>query len=175
MAHLWMQAVGGWEAQKLDGAQFDLAALSGSQSGEAKPSTTTPKAARLIQTNAGGSRKWALAVSPDFDIRVNGRTVLAGLCVLVDRDEIRIGRRVQYFFSTESLALVEEFPSLERPVFCGRCRQKIDVGLSAVRCPGCGVWYNQSAELPCWTYADKCTFCGHPTALDAGFSWIPEE
>ncbi len=173
MAHLWVHEASGWEAKKLELAHYDLGAISAPQAGDAKPGSSSARAARLIRTDAGGSRIWALAVSHESGIRVNGRPVPAGLCVLSDRDAIHSGG-VQYYFSTESLAMVEEFPSLERPVFCGRCRQKIDAGSPAVRCPNCAVWYNQSTELPCWTYADKCTFCGHPTALDAGFTWTPE-
>lgn len=174
MAHFWTQAANGWEAKKLDLGQYDLAAIRGPQAGDATSGTASAKVARLIRVDTGGTRVWALASSRDTDIRVNGRAVLAGLCVLADRDEIRMGG-TQYYFSTETLAAVEEFPSLERPVFCGRCRQPIKAGSPAVRCPGCGVLYNQSAELPCWTYSEKCTFCGHPTALDAGFTWTPED
>jgi hypothetical protein len=173
MAHLWMRVASGWEAQKLDVAQFDLALISASQVGDAKPGKSSSKRAQLIRTEAGGSRVWALVVAPDPHIRVNGRAPVAGVCVLADRDEIRMGG-VQYFFSTESLATVQELPPSERPVFCGRCRQKIEVGSPAVRCPLCGVWYCQSPELPCWTYAPACAFCPQPTALDSGFSWTPE-
>ncbi len=172
MAHLWKKGTSGWAAEKLDVAQFDLAATPAPQAGDAQPGTTSEKVARLIRADADGSRVWALVASRNSDVRVNGRTVLGGLCLLADRDEIRTDGGVQYSFSTETVA---EFPSSDRPVFCGRCRQQIDVGSPAVCCPGCGVWYNQSTDLPCFTYANKCTFCGHPTALDAGFSWIPEE
>lgn len=130
--------------------------------------------ARLVGTDVDGSRQWALIASTNADVRVNSGVVDGGLCVLADRDEIRIGDTAMYF-STESLATVEPFPGAERPVYCGRCRQLIDIGAPAVRCPGCGVWYNQSAELPCWTYSEKCVFCPTLTALDAEFAWSPEE
>jgi len=175
LAHVWIQSTDGWSAEKLDGAQRDLAAMRDPQAGDAQPDRTSDKVARLISAQAGGSRVWALVASWNSDIRVNGRAVLAGLCVLADRDEIRTGGGVQYFFSTETLATVVAFPGADRPLFCGRCRQQIDVGSPAVCCPGCGVWYNQSSDLPCWTYADQCTFCGHPSALDSGFAWSPQE
>jgi hypothetical protein len=127
-----------------------------------------------VQAEAAGSKVWALIASANSDTRVNSRSLPAGLCVLADRDEIRVGGDVQYF-STETLAAAVEFPGADRPVFCGRCRQQIDAGTPAVCCPGCGIWYNQSGELPCFTYSEKCTFCGHPTALDSGFAWTPEE
>jgi hypothetical protein len=173
MAHFWMQAANGWEAKKLDLAQYDLATLSGPTAEIAKGTARNAHGARLIRAGAAESQVWALAAGKEADVRVNGHPVLAGMCVLADRDEIRSGG-AQFFFSTESLAVEEPLPPLDRPVFCGRCRQKMEAGSPAVRCPGCGVWYNQSTELPCWTYADKCAFCGYATALDAGFTWSPE-
>jgi len=175
MAHLWMQDVNGWGARKLDAALYDLAATPISHAEVAPISSASRKSARLIRADAGGLPAWALIASPDSAVRVNSRAVAAGLCVLADRDEIRNGNGVQYFFSTESLATVVAFPGAERPVYCGRCREPIEADAPAVCCPGCGIWYNQSAEFPCWTYSDKCAFCGHPTALDTGFSWTPED
>jgi hypothetical protein len=174
MAHLWIQSTSGWGAQKLDAAQFDLAAIQAPQAGDARLGTASAAVTQLIRSDASGSQVWAVVASRDSDIRVNGRAVLAGLCVLADRDEIRTNGK-KYFYSTEALATVQAFPGADRPVFCGRCRQQIGGGAPAVCCPGCGIWYNESIDFPCWTYADKCTFCGHPTPLDSGFSWTPEE
>jgi len=173
MAHLWVQGEGGWDAQRLEVARLELACgTSGRAEGEQL--TAGVEAAKLIRTGEGGSPVWALIAPHNSDVRVNGRAIFAGLRALADRDEIRAGGKLHYF-STETLASVEAFPGAERPVYCGRCRQQVEEGTPAVRCPGCGVWYNESAELPCWTYTEKCTFCGHPTALDAGFAWTPEE
>ena len=175
MAHLWVQSAGGWEAQRLGGAEFDLAAFA--SEGAARDGRVAPVAgfARLVCAGAGGSKCWALVTSALSDVRVNGRAVESGLCVLADRDEIRSGSEIHYF-STETLAAVEAFQGTGRPVYCGRCRQMIVEGSPSVRCPCCGVYYNQSDSLPCWTYSGKCTFCGHPTALDtAGFTWTPGE
>ena len=133
------------------------------------------KAAWLISADAGGSPIWALVASQKSGVRVNGRVPPAGLCVLAERDEIRIEGGPRYFFSRELLATVEEFPGSERAVFCGRCRQPIEVGTPSVCCPNCGIWFHQTAGLPCWTYAETCSFCGKPTALEAGFSWVPED
>jgi hypothetical protein len=148
----------GWQAQRLS----------------ADPVVFNDSPQRLISTGVGGWRVWALVSPWGSDIRVNGRAVLAGVHVLDDRDEIRTEDGTKRYFSAEMPATIEEFPVPGRPVFCGRCRQQIDAGSPAVRCSGCGVWYNQSAELPCWTYSDKCAFCGQSTALDAGFAWAPE-
>lgn len=174
MAHLWVQGAGGWEAQKLGAALFALSAGAASQAADI--AARSPRVATyLVGADAGGSHIWALLTPRSSRARVNGREVLAGLCVLADRDEIRTADGGRYFYSTETLAAVEAFPPSGRAAFCGRCRQQIEAGSPAVCCPGCGVWYNQSAELPCWTYSEKCSFCGHPTPLDAGFTWIPEE
>lgn len=168
MAHLWIQGGGGWGARELAGSGFDLATPVGPRG------SGTGVAGRIIRADAGGVNVWALIISRDSDARVNSREVPGGLCILADRDEIRAGGKVQYF-STETLAAAEAFPGAERTMFCGRCRQQIEAGALAVCCPGCGVWYNQSPGLPCWTYSDKCVFCGCPTALDSGFAWTPEE
>jgi len=175
MAHLWMQDVNGWGAQKLDAALYDLAATPILHAEVAPMGSASRNSALLIRADAGGLPAWALIASPDSAVRVNSRALPAGLYVLADRDEIRTGDGIQYFFSTESLATVVAFPGAERPVYCGRCREPIEAGAPAVCCPGCGIWYHQSEELPCWTYAEKCNFCPSPTALNNGFSWTPED
>ena len=83
--------------------------------------------------------------------------------VLRDRDEILLpgiprndGEQAdvadaepqRLFFSTERLAVVEPFPGGAKAVFCSRCKQVIDSGHRAVRCPSgrCGLWHHESAE-----------------------------
>jgi predicted RNA-binding Zn-ribbon protein involved in translation (DUF1610 family) len=175
MAHLWRKTTDGWEARTLAKKVYDLDSLFAQRAGEAKPGVAGAEEGRGLLTVLEGSRTWVLAASPGAEIRVNGRVPLAGLAVLCDRDEIRLGDGVQYFFSSEDLARIEEFPAQDRTTHCGRCHLPIKAGSPAVRCPNCGIWYNQSAEYPCWTYSDKCAYCGHPTSLEAGFSWVPEE
>ena len=79
------------------------------------------------------------------------------------------------YFSTETLARIEPLSEEDATGCCPRCKQGLTAGQPAVKCPGCGVWHHQSDELPCWTYAERCAICGGSTALDAGFSWTPEE
>ena len=102
-----------------------------------------------------------------------------GLTVYVsymrDRDEIRSASGALYYFSTESQVAVVEFPGMEHPVFCGRCRQRLEPGSSCVCCPACSIWFHQGSDLPCWTYSEKCPFCSRATSLDTGFAWIPED
>jgi len=171
MAHIWRKDGGEWEAVNLVRAQTDFAALAPPPAAAA--GVDRGSEAQIIRAGRGGMEIWAVVAAPGTPVRVNGRPPLAGVCALCDRDEIRVGG-AQYFFSTESLALVEPFPAQERVVYCARCRQPIETGSPAVRCPHCATWYHQSASLPCYTYAEKCTICGRPSALDADFTWAPE-
>jgi hypothetical protein len=129
----------------------------------------------VVRARAGDTPVWVLLAAGDDDLRVNGFPAVAGVRVLQDRDEIRAGLEDAVFFSTETLARVEEFPGSERAVYCGRCRQAMEKGQMAVQCPQCGIWYHQTESLPCWTYAPTCAFCPHSTALDAAYQWIPED
>jgi hypothetical protein len=176
MAHLWTHDDSGWIAHTLSRKLYDLFAFSAasvassaSGSGEAGGA-----AANLVRAHCAGSVAWALMSAPGSGIRIGGEALPAGLRVLRDRDEIRTPDGGRLFFSTEALVAVRPFESPGRDVFCGRCRQRITAGAPAVRCPGCGVWYDQHDELPCWTYAETCAFCGRSTALDLGFAWVPE-
>jgi hypothetical protein len=175
MAHLWLQDAEGWWARRLDGSLYDLASVPIPLAAAAAAATFSGKSAQLIRTDSSGMPAWALISARNSGVRVNSREVAAGLCVLSDRDEIRTSDGTQYYFSTETLASVVAFPGAERAVYCGRCREPIAAGAPAVCCPRCCIWFNESAELPCWTYTEKCPFCGYPTALDAEFSWTPEE
>ncbi len=172
MAHLWVHREEQWQAKQLGESVFELAQLA---SFAADAEHHASKAALLVRTGAGGAQAWVLIAAADAGVRVNSEAPVAGLQVLVDRDRIGTPDGRGLFFSTETLAQVGPFPGAERAAYCGRCRQQIETGAPAVRCPDCGIWYNQSADLPCWTYAEKCAFCGHATALDTGYKWTPEE
>jgi hypothetical protein len=130
--------------------------------------------ARLLRI-AGPPDAWVLVAPADFGIRLNGEPVTLGLTVLSDRDELRIPGAPPRFFSIESIAQVEPFPESTRGGCCPRCRQAIECGTPAVRCPSCGLWHHASDELPCWTYAPTCAACAQDTSPDAGFRWTPEE
>ena len=95
--------------------------------------------------------------------------------VVSDRDEIRIAGKRSLYFSTESLARVEEFSSTGQTLFCPRCKQEIELGSGAVKCPSCGVWHHQTDELNCWSYSEVCALCTQSTDLDAWFQWTPED
>lgn len=117
---------------------------------------------------AGGD--WVLL--GDAGTRVNGTPLVAGLCVLRDRDELLAGGR-RVYFSTEMPAGIAPFAG-PAAVTCPRCRLDIEPGTPAVVCPGCRVVHHQHDELPCFTHAARCAVCDHPSALDAGYGSSPE-
>ena len=125
--------------------------------------------ARLLRAADEG---WVVVGPPA--VSVNGSPLDTGIRVLRDRDELRAGSG-RVFFSTESLAVVAPLPVTGKTTFCPRCKLEIAPGSPAVRCPGCGVYHHQSEEFPCWTYSVTCALCDYPTALDAGYRWVPEE
>ena len=166
-----------WTAFGLDGASLDIRRLLSPQvSGSQASLLEAAYAARVLSFRVGDAERWVVVASHDAPLRVNGIPLgAAGARVLNDRDEISIPGMGSAYYSAEALAQVVAFPGSERPVFCGRCRQAIQPGSPAVRCPGCQIWYDQSQEFPCWQYSATCAFCSQPTALDTGFNWVPEE
>jgi hypothetical protein len=176
MARLWRKNADGWSAEELAGAGSALIEAGTATAFGADASAATALRASVMPVDIAGAKFWALIFSARSDARVNGAPVAAGLRVLADRDEIRVDGEVRYF-STESVAVVVPLPATERSLYCGRCRLKIEAGSPAIYCPTCAIWYHQSAELPCWTYAPKCGYCPQQTALDldAEFAWTPEE
>jgi hypothetical protein len=146
------------------------------QSAAENDETVSP--ALLVRARNAKPAPWVLIAGAGPDVRVNGDAMLLGVRVLTDRDEISVAGVGELFFSTESLARVEEFTGdltgATPAIYCPRCRQTIDEGVSAVKCPQCGVWYHETEDLNCWTYAETCALCPQPTDLDAGFRWTPE-
>lgn len=130
---------------------------------------------RLLPPAASGvSAPWTLLGGRAASLRVNGQPLALGIRALRDHDEISIGGQ-RCFFSTEELARIVAFPGLDQPVWCPRCKQKVEPGDLAVACPRCHAWHHQSEEFPCWTYEPTCALCQlQATALDAGYSWTPE-
>ena len=176
MAHLWRSSgVGAWEPVALEGNALALdgaASLRPPGDGDAGGAG---QAAILVR--CAGDRAadiWALLARPGAGVAVNGLPVDLGMVVLADRDAIGWPLAAPVFFSTERLAAAEPFPADARG-FCPRCKDPMEAGATAVRCPGCGVWHHAAGERPCWTYGPQCAACPQPTALDGGFRWTPEE
>lgn len=135
-------------------------------------SGATEACSLLFVRSATGDRAW-FAVA-DSSVRVNGAAVVLGIRALHDRDEIRFADGSQLFFSAEDMARVETFPGDTSR--CARCQSDIAPQQPAVRCPQCSLWHHQdpAAELPCWTFRERCSGCTQPTAFDADLRWSPE-
>ena len=174
MAHLWLLDVSNeWTPQLLAGGATTLAD-DGLRSADYAAGAETGVAAHvLLRRLADPANTWALLTASPA-LRVNGAPVPLGIAVLDDRDEIRLPNLTAWF-STETRACIEPFPASTARGFCPRCKQAIETGTPAVRCPSCGLWHHASDALPCWTYAPACAACAQDTALDAGFRWTPED
>ncbi len=140
---------------------------------EAVDSACVPQ---VIAFHVGAVERWAVVAVGDAQLRVNGWPLGApGIRVLDHKDEISLPALGSVFFSAEKLATVRPFAGAPRAVFCGRCRNEVTAGQESVSCPGCGVVFHMRESSPCFTYTPECNLCGHPTALDAGLLWAPEE
>jgi hypothetical protein len=151
--HLWRPAEeGSWQRLALAGEAVEIAGRS----------------VQLLAAPAG----WLLMAQPEAALRLNGIVLPGSIRLLQDKDEIAIGGERMYF-STEEFTVVA--PHQGESLICPRDKTPVKAGDLAVRCPGCGAVHHQSAELPCWLYADTCSLCEQPTALDAGLRWTPED
>ena len=174
MANVWQREDSGWVRRPLSEALFTLVTRSRAAR---HPMASAEAGAPVMLRRCGDAKSalWVLISSGAEKVHVNGQPLLAGLCVLRDRDEIQIGAQSRFYYSTEELARVEPYPGGEGPVFCARCRQEIKAGSPAVRCPACGHWCEQSESKPCWTYGPACPMCDQPTDFDTGLRWTPED
>lgn len=180
MALLWQNDSGGWTALVLDarGAALDARGACharGARAGDPPPVESSVAMLRRSVTAAG--EEWLLLCAPGARVAVNGDPLHAGVAVLRDRDEIRLADAAgALFFAAHHAAVVETFTAAgDDPDFrCPRCRRRIEAGATIVR-SRCGVVHHQSEALPCWTYAERCTVCPEPTALDDQPRWHPEE
>jgi hypothetical protein len=172
MAHYWTRDdAGEWTRTPVDGEAVLLAHGIAATVGSLSPETLDTAAGVQIRRVEGSSDTWALIANSPA-LRLNGAPVPLGIAVLEDRDEIRLPG-VHAWFSTERQAHVEPLPLAVAGGSCPRCKQAIDAGSPAVRCPGCGLWHHASDDLPCWPYAQTCATCTQVTDLDAGFRWTP--
>ena len=130
--------------------------------------------ARVLLVGDRQNETWVLQSSAREGLRVNGLPLVAGIRVLEDLDELRIGGTERIYFSTERTARVEPFPDQEGDTLCARCRAVITEGEPSVLCPGCSSWCHQTEDLRCWEYAAKCALCDQLTCLDTGFRWTPD-
>jgi hypothetical protein len=186
VAHIWVSsAAGEWEPVALAADACALTEHGPSFSRLDQPLETaddsSPVVLRRVPSIADDA--WALLAIPGAPIMVNGFPIPHGIVVLNDRDEIRLSTPVDpceeparpIYFSTERLAAVAPYPADGRRASCPRCKQSLTAGAPAVCCPRCGLFHHATDALPCWTYGEHCAACPHPTALDAGFRWTPED
>ena len=167
-ANLWQFTSGDWEALALREAAALTAAAVTPLSRAAACLAHTP--ALLYNTGA----HWVLLAAPDTGVWVNASPLSEGLRVLADRDAIRIPGAPPLFFATDQSVERIPFPD-DQPLPCPRCRDPIQLGDMAVRCPGCGIWHHQHPERECWSYGSSCCNCNQPSAAAAvGQSWSPE-
>ena len=180
MAHLWTQDARGngrWAILTLDQqAPLDLGVTPPARLA-AGPGSRLPRV--LLVPIPATPNGWGLVVAPASAVRVNGWQLVGGIRVLRDRDEFVVqGVGGAYYFSTERLARIEAYDGAGvEGAACPRCRQSIAPGSPVVRCPGCSVACHEDATvaLACGSYGPQCPVCGHPSALDAGFRWTPED
>jgi hypothetical protein len=175
MAHLWVKnATEQWAVLPLEETAFTLTANPPHSIGSLVEENNVLANVLLLRT-AEAERTWVLVAGSGTGVSVNGMPLVTGIRVVGDRDEIRVPGSGSFYFSTETLARVEEFVAAEQTLFCPRCKQAIEAGAAAVKCPGCGVWHHQTEDLNCWTYSDICALCTNKTDLNGSFRWTPEE
>lgn len=177
MAHLWVK--NGSEQWAILPLQADAFVLI---TNPPEPVRNLPQASEesaskvlLLRQLRAEEVSWVLVSGPERVVRVNGAALALGVQRVADRDEIQVEGVGTLYFSTESLARIEPFPAGDESLYCPRCKQAVESGSSAVKCPQCRTWYHQSEELPCWSYSETCVLCPQITDLKAGFRWTPEE
>lgn len=176
MAHLWVRNdTDEWAVLPLEQEVFTLTAGPPRPIDQSRGEANALSSVLLLRTGGQEGAAWVLVAGTGSRVSVNGAPLDAGMRVVADRDEIRVAGEDSVYFSTETLARLEKFAGGDQTLFCPRCKQEIEAGAGAVKCPACGVWHHQTEELNCWTYAEVCALCAHPTDLDAGFRWTPEE
>jgi hypothetical protein len=137
---------------------------------------------RLVRFGRGTDRGVALLSRPGLRVLVNGQPVVGAFRILEHRDEVLVGR-ARFYFSAEAAPVVTVFhpePGA-KACTCPVCRGVIRDGDEAVQCPGCARWSHQiepaagKAARRCWTFAQTCRVCSHPTALSGEPVWRPEK
>src|SRR5262245_25832548 len=112
MAHLWIeQQPGEWALFPLE-SKYHVLALDPLTPVRAMPIFDPVRVGVLLGRFGNGptGELWILKCASSMNARVNAQPVRLGMRVLKDQDEIVLGGRRQFFFSTETLAHVEAFP-----------------------------------------------------------------
>jgi uncharacterized protein YbaR (Trm112 family) len=176
MAHLWVKNESEqWAVLPLEADAFVLTANPPVPLRNLAVATESVSKVLLLRQLRAEETSWVLISGRERDVRINGAQLTLGVQTVADRDEINIEGAGTLYFSTESLARVEPYPVSAQSLYCPRCKQAVESGSAAVKCPQCRTWYHQSEELPCWAYSETCALCPQPTDLAAGFRWTPDE
>lgn len=175
MAVLFEGARDDWRAHELGPGVYRL---SGEGPSPCEPGCRPGPGAALLLSSRGRPPVWVLIAAPRSAVLCNGEPLAPlGISVLRDRDEVQIPSvsepPARLYFSTEVPARIEAHQG--EAIACPRCKQPIHPGTDAVQCPACGTWHHQIAELPCWTYAERCSLCVQPTDLNGQYLWTPAE
>lgn len=171
MAHLWMlDDEEEWGFFPLAGEEVSLGKIPPSPP-DATSKTKLSEKPLLLRAR---DDSWVLLCGDDGRVQINGLPPAAGVRALRHKDRIQVQGVGTVFLSTENLPQVEPFPGAKARGQCPRCCKPIAEGSPAVCCPGCGVWYHQSDDYPCFSLAPTCIFCPQETDLEAGFRFVPE-
>jgi len=120
--------------------------------------------------------RWVLYSAVSSHVYVNGVHLNLGIYILRDKDELIVDNCGPLLFASYVPACIVEFPGMDNPVTCPRCKVLITKGYPSVKCPTCGIWHHQSKEKPCFTYAETCAYCKkQKTSLDIDYDWTPED
>ncbi len=176
MAHLWLQnGAREWTAHPLEDDECSLEAILNEVPEHTPAVDSAPSDVKLLKTKIDSQDNWILVAGNGSETSINGIPLALGICSLRDRDEIRWSPDGFVFFSLEELAAVVDFPQNDRKIICPRCKQEIKPGTPAVLCPSCKIYYHQSEQFPCYTYAENCGTCTRKSNLDSGYEWTPEQ
>lgn len=180
---------GEWEPVPLQGrrsalvldAEGNCSILSGTRGGEAHHGRLLGVILASDDGNGPPGREdYLLLIKPKpvAEILVNGDEDFqaTGFRSLQHQDELLIGARERFYFSTESPARIVPFPNdpALADMHCRRCKMLIEPGTPAVLC-ACSAWYHESPERPCFTYAETCAACGCSTDLSGALTWSPAD
>jgi hypothetical protein len=179
MPFLWLRDHDSvWSALPLPGHPIEIGGHSPKKRSMEELVNTQIKGALLIPVGDDQPVKtWALLWGRDCNVRINGlQSFPVGIRMLADRDEIKVDRGEVVYFTTETLPVIETFEGSDHDIFCPRDKKKIEPGSLVVRCVECGLIYHYSTDKTrnCFEYSEMC-LCGHPTRLDAGFRWVPDD
>ncbi|MBL8826950.1 MAG: hypothetical protein JNM18_08165 [Planctomycetaceae bacterium] len=133
---------------------------------------------RFVSVGQALHRETAIISLPRVEVWVSGQSLLGGVGLVKDRDEILVGTERVYFSTHTRPTIIEWSPAAgAKTPKCPIC--KADIAGPIVCCPQCGRRYHQADATAtaqarhCWTLGPQC-MCGHPTAIDGASDWLPD-